>query len=97
MTLSDLIRIANEHYDDGYLAAYFDFANGVPALSEEQGDTLALFTVSEIADTYDADASDEDQIREAIRVMESAARQLQVVASGLAEAYPRSVDSEPDL
>ena len=96
MTLSDLIHIANEHYDDGWLAAHFDF-NTNKAEEDSAGDTLALFVVRELVDTYDADASDEDQLREAIRVMESAARQLQVVASGLAAAYPRSVDSEPDL
>lgn len=93
MKLSELINIANEHYDDGYLAMYFDFANDVPALSDGQGDTLAEFVVAEIADTFDPDADDEDQLREAIRVMKAAARQLQVVADGLADVYTAKLNS----
>jgi hypothetical protein len=93
MKLSDLIQIANEHYDDEYLAMYFDFDNDVPALSQGQGDTLAMFVVAEIADTFDPDADDDDQLREAIRVMEAAARQLQVVANGLASVRVATLDS----
>ena len=47
------------------------------------GDTLALFVVRELAETHDAQASDEKQITEAVRVMAMAKGNLDNIIDAL--------------
>ena len=51
LSLFELLKIANEAYEDGYLAEYFDPDTG--ASRAGSGDTLAEFIVREIRDTFD--------------------------------------------
>jgi hypothetical protein len=82
MKLVELLKKANEGYDDGMLAEYFDEETG--ELVEGKGDTLAQFIVIEISETFSSEADDEDQIGEAIRVMEMAKRDIEGVMATLA-------------
>jgi hypothetical protein len=82
MTLLELLSYANAGYPDGYLATYYDTQTGTP-LFRRNGDTLAAFIVYELAETYDKDASDEDQVREAERVLMNAQRDLENVINSI--------------
>lgn len=82
MTLNKLIRICNKYYDDGYLAMYWNFKKSKP-VDTHSGDTLALFIVREIADTYQEDLSDKKQLVEARRCMHSAMTQLDALSNAL--------------
>jgi hypothetical protein len=64
MTLLQLLTKASHGYPDRNLAAYFDAESGRP--KPGSGDTLAEFIVKELADTFDPDAADEEQIRQAL-------------------------------
>lgn len=69
MTLQELLSIANSGYSDEVLS--------LPINGEtDDGDTLALFVVREISETYDPDADTDDQLREAVRVLERATEDL---------------------
>lgn len=82
MKLVEILKKANSAYFDEVLLNYFDKDTG-ELKPDGQGDGLAKFVVFEIAETYDEDASDEDQLNEATRVMESAIRDLHDVIRAL--------------
>lgn len=79
MDLNKLIEIVDEGYPDGLVKACFEdgMKDGI------QGDTLALFIAREIDDNFDADATDKDQIEEALRVVFAARRELDEVCNVL--------------
>lgn len=82
MTLAELLRRANRGYPDEFLAEYYD-----PDTGEEQpgsGDTLALFIVRELRETFDPGAPDEAQLAEARRVLDMAQAELAGVITALA-------------
>ena len=91
--INEIITVASSAYSDNYIAdMYWDFDKSQPKHNEEGGDSLAEFIAIEIADTYDESASDDDQLGEAIRVVETASRQLSDVAEALyAEQYQRTL------
>jgi hypothetical protein len=60
-----------------------DGTTGEPLESPSGGDTLPLFIVCELAETFDEDAADADQLAEAARVMESARNNLTNVIAAL--------------
>lgn len=81
MTIEELIKIASDAYDsDDMVLRYFEDP------TEAHGDTLAKFVCEELYETFDADGDEDDQYTEAIRVMQSAQRQLQDVVSALESA-----------
>ena len=71
MKLVDLLNIANRGYPAHSLSEAYNPEEGAePAGAEDAvGDTLALFIVRELRDTFDPDATRDDQVREAIRTM----------------------------
>lgn len=77
MKLSEIIAIADAAYPDGLVQAYFDEPDG------QHGDTLAEFIVRELGDAYDADASSQEQLAEAVRVMQRAMDELEAVVAAL--------------
>jgi hypothetical protein len=83
MKLVELLKKANEGYDDGYLSEYFNEETG--ELVEGKGDTLAQFIVIELSETFDADADDEDQIGEAIHLMQRAKSDIEGIMAALAK------------
>ena len=80
MTLDKIIEIANKAYPDEFIAQYYEN----PDL--ENGDTLAQFITCELVETYDSEATDAQQIAEAIRVISRAAAEVQTVAEAFEEA-----------
>lgn len=71
MTLDRLIRLANDGYDsdDMILQNYEADRPSEQHYDPGVGDTLALAMVRELRDTFDEDASNEAQVREAVRVL----------------------------
>jgi len=86
MKLVDLLNKASAGYDDDFLSEYFDTDTG--DLKEGHGDTLAEFIVVELTETFDSDGDDEDQMSEAVRVMERAKRDLEDVITALLKSWP---------
>jgi len=82
MTLNELIALADKAYPDSMIERYWD-AKKQRVRRNNFGDTLAQFIVGELSDTFDDDNSDEEQLKEAIRVMESAQREIGGVISAL--------------
>lgn len=85
MTLNQLVCRAASVYPDGYVLEYWDMQRQAPKANPVGGDTLAQFIAQEIADTYDAEASDGEQIAAAVKAMQSAADDLQAVAHALSD------------
>ena len=96
MTLNDLIKITNEGYPDGYLAMYWNFededVNQDP--TNKLGDTLALFLVRELKDTYDPDMTDAEQLREAQYAIDNALDQLLDVRNELDKVLVKVLSKE---
>lgn len=78
MTLKRIIDIADKAYPDGLIREYTQ-AVGTDAY-DHIGDTLAEFVVIELQDTYDADATDAEQLDTALSAMRTAICELQDVA-----------------
>ena len=83
MTLNQVVCRAASVYPDGYVLAYWDMDREMPKKNPEAGDTLAEFIARELADTYDPEASDSEQIATAVKAMQSASDDLQAVAEAL--------------
>jgi hypothetical protein len=84
MQLNALIEIVSAAYPDGLIAVeYWDFKRECPRRNSKGGDTLALFIALELKDTYDADATDEQQIATALRAIERARGDLDAVSAAL--------------
>ena len=81
LSLVELLNVANEAYDDGYLAEYFDPDTGTSRAGS--GDTLAEFIVREIRDTFDPNAIRSEQLEEARRVLMNAIDDLENVIERL--------------
>ena len=81
LSLVELLKIANEAYEDGYLAEYFDPDTGTSRAGS--GDTLAEFIVREIRDTFDPNAIRSEQLEEARRVLMNAIDDLENVIERL--------------
>lgn len=77
MKLKQLIKIASDYYDDDLILKYHNKPN------DNHGDTLAEFIALELADTFDPNASNTQQLDEAVRVIDKAINQLTYVLCGL--------------
>lgn len=81
MKIEELIARANEAYPDGMIQEAYD------GIKEDSlggcGDTLALFIVRELADTFDEDADDQAQLDEAKRCLRTAVSELEGVIDAL--------------
>ena len=85
MTLNEVINIASAAYPDGLIAVeYWDFKRECPRRNPKGGDTLALFIALEIKDTYDPDASDEQQLEAVLKDLSRAREDLEAVSAALA-------------
>ncbi len=83
MTLNELVCRAASVYPDGYPLQYWDADKQEPRANPDGGDTLAMFITHELADTYDEEASDSEQLDTAIRKMREAANDLYAVVTAL--------------
>lgn len=81
ITVRDLILLADQAYDtDGLVLQYHDEPTG------QHGDGLARFIAIELAETFDADADQDEQLNEAYRVMQQAVDQLNDVLTAFCQA-----------
>jgi hypothetical protein len=85
MTLNQLICRAASAYPEAYVLQYWDMEKQEPKHNPVGGDTLAQFIAQELADTFDGEAGETQQINEAVRVIQSAADDLAAVACVLGE------------
>ena len=89
MTLLQLIALCDAAYTRDFpessLLELVNRRSGTPLkrLPSPISDTLALFVVRELAETFDTDASDEQQAAEAIRVIHAARTNLDNITSAL--------------
>jgi len=82
MRLDAIIRIADKAYPDGLVGQAYKQIKAKKPVSV--GDTLAEFIAREITETYEPTAGTKVQLDEAIRVMETAVREVEAVRSALA-------------
>lgn len=82
MNIKELLDKAGTDYNVSRLETYYD-EQGNFIDNPVGGDTLARFIVLELIETFDTEATDEDQILEAIRVMENARGDIQNVINAL--------------
>lgn len=89
MKLLELITTCDEGYRQDFsessLLEFVHKKTGRPLerLPSPIGDTLALFIVRELAETFDPEATDQQQIVEAIRVIERAKSNLDSIVMAL--------------
>lgn len=77
MKLKQLIDRASAGYgSDGILALMCNTEGHEAPGAAQEGDTLALFILRELKDTFDSEASDKDQVIAARRAIEMAGNQL---------------------
>ena len=74
---------SGDSYPDGLIAQNWDFQDVCPKVDAENGDTLAEFIVLEIADTFEPDADESEQLAGALRVIHQAIDDLEAVANAL--------------
>jgi hypothetical protein len=90
MQLSELLKIAGDAYPDGPDLSEYLKEDGTidhKRLVRDAGDTLLVFIAIELAETFDKDASERDQLAEASRVMDQGVRDLESVWSVLNERW----------
>lgn len=85
MTANQLVCRAASVYPEGYVLEYWDMDKGEPKQNRAGGDTLAQFIAGELAETFDPEASEGEQIAAAVRVMQTAADDLAAVAQALSD------------
>ena len=90
MDINEIIRIADKAYDKdevvlGYWNPLSRQVRNKPLNGE--GDTLARFVCVEIAETYDEDFSDKEQLEIAGKAMKKASEQLKKVMLALWKKY----------
>ena len=84
MTLNQLVCRAASAYPDAFVMEYWDALKEVPMKNPNGGDTLAEFVALELYESFDPEAGDDEQLTTALKVMQSAADDLQAVAHALA-------------
>jgi hypothetical protein len=84
MRLIDLLNIANRGYPDQWLSLLYHNQTGeILDDADQQGDTLALFIVRELTETFEPTNASDIQLLEAIRVLEKARHEMQEVVAAL--------------
>lgn len=81
--LNQLISRAASVYPDKFILEYWDMKAKCPKENPNGGDTLAQFIALELADTFDPEADDKEQVETAVRVMQSAANDIAAVMEAL--------------
>lgn len=98
MTLDEIVAIADTAYDadcgDRIIARIWATRDKDDRVSNDCGDTLALFVVRELRDVYDPEASAEAQLKAADHAMLSAYRQLLDVSVAFADAAQAKAKEE---
>ena len=85
MTLNEVIDHAAEEHPETPLLKYWDSDEESPWINPNVYGALAYLIVTELAETYDSDASDEEQIAESKRVLDRASEEIGLLTETLAE------------
>ncbi len=88
MKLNDLIIRAAVAYPEAAVLENWNTEKGSPR-QDKGNDTLALFVVRELYGTFDPEADEGTQIATAVSAMQTAADELQSVASAFSEMAVR--------
>jgi len=83
--LKELLDLANEAYDDGYLTTYYTKEGKLK--KNGSGDTLAKFIVIELIETFDPKQTKKQQLYYAAQAIEQAKEQLWDLQGHLEEAH----------
>lgn len=83
-TQLELLTLANEAYDDGYLSNYYTKEG---ELKNGSGDTLAEFIVIELIETFDPKHTKKQQLYYAAQAIELAKEQLWDLQGHLEDAH----------
>ncbi len=83
MTLNQLVCRAASAYPEAFVLRFWDPLREEPKSDLHAGDTLAEFVALELYESFEPEASDDDQLATAVKVMQSAADDLQAVAHAL--------------
>jgi len=94
MNLATLLEIVNARYPDDLIVKHWNASRYRP-VGSSRGDTLALFIVNELHETFDASATDTTQLETAIRAMERAIIELDHVKTGLMAEFLKRRDLPP--
>lgn len=89
MKFIELVALANKGWEKTSeipLTDFLDKDGKIIPDPDALGDTLGLFIVRDLKDTYDSQATDKEQVAEALRAMNSASNALDDVIRELAEA-----------
>jgi len=96
LTKTDLIKMADEAYPDNLVIQNYDQKKGKP--KDAHADTLALFIVRELHETFDEGAPDEKKLYEAFRVLRRACHELAAVRNTFRDALlrvnPNALDND---
>ena len=84
MKLNELLEIAHRAYPEEHTRLCWDAKK--QKVRTDMGDTLAEFVVREFVDTFDADASEENQLDAALCAMRWACTELTTVLEALEAA-----------
>ncbi len=84
MKLNQLVCRAASAYPEAFVMEYWSAEKEEPVKNPGGGDTLAEFVALELYESYDPEASDDEQLATAVKVMQSAADDIQAVAHALA-------------
>jgi hypothetical protein len=83
MKLSQIMQQAASAYPDAYVLQFWDEQRQCAVPCDGAGDSLAEFIAWELYETYDPEAGDDEQIEQAVEVMQNAANELQGVVRAL--------------
>lgn len=94
MKLNAIIELVDKYYPNAkhVVIGYWDSERQRVRVHHPNSldDTLALFLVRELKDTYDADKDDKEQLAEAVRVVKRAEGELAAVRKALEEAQKKA-------
>ena len=100
MKLIQLMKIADEGYRKDFpessLLECVNRRTGRPLDQPPSGDTLALFVVRELSETFESKASDHEQLAEAARCVEKAVNDLGNILSALDKPAPAASKPRAD-
>jgi hypothetical protein len=88
MKFDALLAVADAAYPDGAILRHWNRADQRPERGP-MGDTLALFIVIELFETFDPKATDEEQLREGLRVLHRAILDLDCVRTAFMQEMVR--------
>ena len=81
MTIKEILDIAAAGYGDDVIRGFYDDAGQFQKVAD--GDTLARFIVLELIETFDPEATEVEQLKQAVRVMNNATADVRNVRNAL--------------